>query len=561
MIWLRPHIGADALLAGPWCWPREGERLERTIVRLGAAPAPRLGSIAAITVQNDTVVLWHVARGQRGGTGATLGPAVRVSWREAGIAVPRGLPVLWNSMHDATARLPDISYLASVRSSPGVPDLRYPIDGPSFGLAFCLSLASIVLDCPLPGDLVASAAVDAAGNVGPVGGLEQKVAGLIRMAPHVTRLIVAAPQRMEAEAHAGEHLRIVPVTHAAEAVDVAFAERLSSLIVAAGEDPQRRDELTASFFRLALMGSDVLVDWAPVRRGARLALDRWTDLPPAARYELEFAHAVAARHDVNAGAVGMPPDGWLAARPRMIRTQVIAHLVQQSADAGMPEPARIEPQALALLDHAVEESSPPELRLRGALARLQAVTGRADEALISQECLAQAFAAIYADGDIAYPLAEWARLAGARNDAASLQRAQAFHERMLGAGSYRGLGPRYVELALIRGRLLIDPGDAAARDVAAQMGADAALPDHVRWCADRWAGASRREALADAASRGAPLAIRNLELARLDDALEAGDETTANACVVALERYDPGPMSHLRRSGASAADIARLYPY
>ena len=256
MIWLRPHVGADALRAGPWCWPRDGERLERALARLGPLPAPRVGSIAAITVQQDTVVLWHVARGQRGVTGATLGPAVRVSWREAGIAVPRGLPVLWNSMHDATARLPDITYLASVRSAPGVPDLRYPIDGPSFGLAFCLSLASIVLDCPLPGDLVASAAVDAAGNVGPVGGLEQKVAGLIRMAPHVTRLIVAAPQRLEAEAHAGTHLRVVPVSHAAEAIDVAFAERLSDLIVAAGEDPQRRDELTASFFRLALMGSE-----------------------------------------------------------------------------------------------------------------------------------------------------------------------------------------------------------------------------------------------------------------------------------------------------------------
>lgn len=561
MIWLRPHIGADALRAGPWCWPREGERLERAIARLGAMPMPHIGSIPAITVQHDTVVLWQVARGERGGTGATLGPAVRASWREAGIAVPRGLPVLWNSMHDATARLPDITYLASIRSSPGVPDLRYPIDGPSFGLAFCLSLASIVLDCPLPGDLVASAAVDAAGNVGPVGGLEQKVAGLIRMAPHVTRLIVAAPQRLEAEEHAGTHLRIVPVTHAAEAVDVAFAERLSGLIVAAGEDRQRQDELTASFFRLALMGSDVLVDWAPVRRGARLALDRWADQPEAARYELEFAHAVAARHDVNSGAVGMPPDGWLATRPRMIRTQVIAHLVQQSADAGVPAPSVIEPQALALLDHDIGESSAPELRLRGALARLQAVTGRAGDALTCQERLAHAFAAIYADGDIAYPLSEWARLAGALGDSASLQRAQVFHDRMLGAGAYRGLGPRYVELALIRGRLLVDPDDRAAREMAAQLGADAALPDHVRWCADRWAGVMRGEALRQAAQGGAPLAMRNLALAELDAALAAGDVAAADTRVDALERYDPGPVGHLRRAGASAAEVARLYPY
>ena len=81
-----------------------------------------------------------------------------------------------------------------------MPDLRYPIDGPSFGLALTLSLASIVFDCALPGDIVASATVDAAGNVGPVGGLDRKIAGLQRMAPRVTRLIVAASQRDEAEA-------------------------------------------------------------------------------------------------------------------------------------------------------------------------------------------------------------------------------------------------------------------------------------------------------------------------------------------------------------------------
>ena len=561
MPWLRPHVAPDAEAAGPWCWPRDGDRLRQAIARRGDVPVPAPGSIAAITVQHETVVLWHVARGRPGGTSATLGTALRRSWRDAGIAVPRGLPVLWNSMHDATRRAPDITYLASIRQSPGVPDLRYPIDGPSFGLAFCLSLASTVLDCPLPGDLVASAAVDAAGNVGPVGGLAVKVAGLIRMAPHVRRLVVAASQQAEAQAQAGDRLDVVGVTHAAEAVDEAFSGRLSSLMVAAGHDSDRRDELTSSFFRLALMGSDVLVDWAPVRRGAKLALDSWQDLPDDRRYDLEFAHAVAARHDANAGVIGLPPAGWLAGRPRMVRVQVIAHLVQQAADTGAPDPSLIEPHAVALLDHDMAESSGAELRLRGALARLEAVTGRARQAHDVQRRLAHAFAAIYADADIAYPLAEWARLAGALRDAPSLREAQDFHDRMLGAGSYRGLGPRYVELALVRGRLLLDPRDADARAAAAAIGADAALPDHVRWCGDRWAGAARREALARASGRGSALAARCLTLAQLDEALLSGNRADADACIEALERYDPGPVGHLRRSGASAAEIARLYPY
>jgi hypothetical protein len=529
--------------------------------RYGDVPAPRIGSIAAVTVQSDTVVLWHVAQGRPGGTGATLGPAIRASWRDAGIAVPRGLPVLWTSMHDATARSPDITCLASIRSTSGVPDLRYPIDGPSFGLAFCLGLASSVLDCPLPGDIVASATVDAAGNVGPVGGLARKVAGLVRMAPQVTRLVVAAAQRSEAEAEAGDHLHIVPVTHAAEAIDVAFGDRLSGLIVDAGQDAQRRTELTASFFRLALMGSDGLVDWAPVMRGAKLALDRWTDISADGRYRLEFALAVAARHHANGGVIGMPPGAWLASLPRMLRVQLLAHLTQQSADTGAPAPDVIEQPAARELDHPIEESSPAELRLRGALARLASVTGHPGTALAAQERLAHAFAAIYADQDVAYPLAEWARLAGALGDEASLRRAQAFHDRMLGVGGYRGLGPRYVELALLRGRLFVNADDAEARDAAWQLGSDATLPDHVRSCAQRWAGGAGREALQQAALRGDPVAARNLELAQLDDAVRVGNDGAAAACVDALESYDPGPVGHLRRTGASAETIARLYPY
>ncbi len=560
MPWLRPHLADEALAAGPWCWPGPGDRLDRLIARRGAIPSPRVGSLAALTVQDDTVALWHVAAGGPGG-GATLGPVTRASWREAGIAVPRGLPVLWTSMHDATARLPDITCLASIRSDLGVPDLRHPIDGPSFGLAFCLSLSSTVLDCALPGDIVASAAVDAAGVVGPVGGLPEKVAGLVRMAPHITRLMVAASQREEAAAHAGGRLQVVPVTHASEAIEFAFGDRLSTLLVAAGRDPDRREQLTESFFRLALIGSDALVDWGPVARGASDALRHWTDLPPEARHRLTFAHAVAARHHVNGGTLDEIPEQWIASLPRMVRVQVVAHVVQQSADTGTPAPSLVESLAARSTDTDIAESSVPELRLRGALARLQAVTGREAAALSTQEALARACAAVYADQDVAYPLSEWARLAGALRDAPALRRARAFHDRMLGAGSYRGLGPRYVELAIVRGRLLLQPDDLDARTLARQLGADATLPDHVRWSADRWAGDAGREALEVAARGGNPVAARNLALASLDEALRAGNAAAAEACVDALESYDPGPVRHLRRAGATPADVARLYPY
>lgn len=558
---LRPHFADDAFAAGPWCWPRDGDRLGAVLRRHGAVPASAVGSTAAITVRGGSAVLWHVRAGRSADQGATLGPETRASWRHAAIAVPRGLPVLWSSMHDATARLPDVRWLASVRSSQGIEDTSAPIDGPSFGLAFCLMLASVVLECALPGNLVASAAVDPAGVVGPVGGLVDKVRALSRMAPRVTHLLVAASQRDEAEAAAGDRLAIVPVTHASEAIDAAFGAQLADLIVAAGRDPGRRADLTESFFRLALVGSSSLVDWGPVARGASDALAHWADLPPDARHRLTFAHAVAVRHASNSGALDSPPDAWIASLPRMVRVQVVAHLVQQSADTGRPSAGDAERLAARWIDTPLEDSAPPELRLRGALARLHAVTGAPQSALATQEALARAFAAIYQDHDVAYPLSEWARLAGALRDEDALRRAEAFHDRMRAAGDYTGLGPRYVELALVRGRALLHPDDSDACARAAPLAGDATLPDHVRWSAARWAGQAGRAALERAAASGDVMAERNLALARLDEAIRAGDASGADTCVDVLARLDPGPLGHLRRAGSSAETIARMYPY
>jgi len=116
-------------------------------------------------------------------------------------------------------------------------------------------------------------------------------------------------------------------------------------------------------------------------------------------------------------------------------------------------------------------------------------------------------------------------------------------------------------MRLVRGRLLLEPGDETARTAAMQLGGDITLPDHLRWAAHRWAGTAFRPPLVEAAAHGNVLASRNLMMLDLDTAIAAGDLETAAACVVALERYDPGPAGHLIRSGARPSDVARLYPY
>jgi hypothetical protein len=356
-------------------------------------------------------------------------------------------------------------------------------------------------------------------------------------------------------------MRVIGVARAADAIEHAFGDTLSQLLVDAGSDPERREELTAGFFRLALVGSDAIVDWAPVARGAALAVDRWPSGGPDAGWRLEFARAVAARHQNNSGIVGMPPEAWFDTVPRMLRLQVLAHLVQQSADTGTPEAAIIETRARRELTARLEDAAVQELRLRGALGRLCAVTGRAFQAHDDQRSIALAFAALYAEDDVARPLSEWSRLAGALGNASSLNAACALHDQLLGRGGYSGLGARYVELAITRARLMLDASDEGARAMAVTLCDDVTLPDHVRWSAHRWAGERARPALEQAAREGDGLAARNLVLARLDSAVAGDDDVEANACVGTLESYDPGPVGHLRRSGASASDVARLYPY
>ena len=525
-------------------------------------PEAGLGCLPAVSVNehDDTVIAWRIAPGRRA-PGTTLGPQMRESWRAAGVALPRAVPVLWRSVRDATRQLPEITPLHGLRTTPGFIDPGVLVEGPSFGLAFCLHLASVVLGCPIPPDVVATAAIDASGTVLPVGGLERKIVSIAALLPRVTDVLVSADQEDDARRVAPSSIRVIGITRAADAIEHVFGDALSRLLVEAGTDPERREELTTSFFRLALVGSDSIVDWAPVARGAALALEHWSDLSADARYRLDFARAVAARHSDNSGRIAMPPNGWLDGRPRMLRIQVVAHLVQQCSDTGVPHPDRIEPLARELLAADLHEAAEPQLRLRGAVARLEALTGRGQDALVAQESLAGVLAELHAYADIAYPLSEWCRLAGALQDAASLQRAAAFHERLSSTGGLEGLGARYVELALVRGRLLLDAGDETARAIAVQLSGDFTLPDHLRWAAHRWGASACRPALLEAAGQGNVLASRNLALLQLDEAVAAGDADAAIASVETLAQYDPGPMEHLRRSGATPAVVARFYPY
>jgi hypothetical protein len=221
----RPDLARQLRLA-PWCWPPEGhprlafaQEISASEVPIGLSP----GIAPGVTVwREQAVTLWRVEIDDGSvRSEATLSADARQAWENAGCALPRSVPVLWESVRATTQRSPVLSRIESFAHS-GTAILESAIDGPSFGLTFGLVLSSRVFGLPLPADLAASAALDANGRVQSVDGLAQKIAGLLALAPRITRLIVAEAQREDAKEAAGDTLDVFGVRTLGEALTIVF---------------------------------------------------------------------------------------------------------------------------------------------------------------------------------------------------------------------------------------------------------------------------------------------------------------------------------------------------
>jgi hypothetical protein len=274
------------LLTAPWCWPPPQSRGRDLLVdALGPAPTLEPGRAPAVTVRGESTTLWCLDTGANssapfrdapGFSRVPLGPAAQASWRAACLALPRSLPVLWRRVCDARYDLPVGTFLRSHREVAGLDERERVLEGSAFGVTFFLQLASRVLDVPLPGDVLAAAGIDEHGRALPIDAIATRVTGLAAMAPSIRRVVVCASQATEAKtAAAAAGVEIVPVTSAGDALAVLLEASLADRIVAAGTDADHRAELVEAFFRLALVGRGPAADWAPIERGATMALREW----------------------------------------------------------------------------------------------------------------------------------------------------------------------------------------------------------------------------------------------------------------------------------------------
>ena len=570
------------LLTAPWCWPPPQSRGRDLLVdALGPAPALEPGRAPEVSVRGESATLWCLDAGATsaapfrdapGFSRAPLGPVARASWRAACLALPRTLPVLWRRVYDYSRELPSGTFLRSHREVPNLDDRERVLEGATFGLTFFLLLASRVINQALPGDVLAAAGIDEQGRTLPVEGLGSRLSGLTAMAPSIRRVLVCASQAAEAQATASAAgVEIIPVTSGADALAAVFESALSDHLVAAGTDADHRGELVEAFFRQALMGRGTARDWSPIERGATMALREWP-LDDDQAYRLQFAAAVAARHDRGGGELPLPdemrsPHAWLQRQPAPLRFTLLTHLVRQSAESGTPSWPKTEALALRALPTRFEDALRPHLTLMAALARLWAITGREVTALVLDRRLARAFAEAFAEAEVAGPLAEIFRLAGVLHDRGAFEDADDLREQVLTAGGFGLLGAPHVELARARALVMLGRLEDSVLDTLSALAGDTNASEHVRGSASRWFVRALRARRHDdtAAERLARFEQeagdeRYVVLAHLDAAIAAGDAERAASFVARLGKLDPGPVGHLLAVSTDPAYIATRYP-
>ena len=392
----------------PALWPLEAHaRAHRYARRLrpDGAPAPTPGQALVVAVRGDAGEVWGIDVGHApsGEVGEFVQDAIS-AWEDAVCALPRNLPVLWTSSAGYTARPPRASSVHAHNRSG-----HATLAGRSFGLTFALALASKLVGVALPVDVIATATVSDSGVLGRVDGLRAKLEAVLSVAPRIRRVLVAREQQEEAialvtELGARDLLVVRGYERLGQAYDACFPS-LARHLVERGRDEARRVEIVDAFFRLTLIDRHYVSSWRPIATAAGLAAESWRDsLTKDQMQRLAFARAVAKRHYEEAGELFLPDAAWLESFSPPLRIKLLAHVVQQAASTGSPDPVKLVELAERYLPDASDRFA-PHLELLGALGRLKAtVFGDLLGALELQHQACQGWAAMFDYGQMTYPL-------------------------------------------------------------------------------------------------------------------------------------------------------------
>jgi len=541
----RSRRSVEDQLGTPWGWP-EDSALADLAARVASAPGGRVSPGSTLIVSVEAEGLWILRRGGRTPDAVEFQATAAASARLALRLVARDLPLYadpaaLHRTHDWFA-----TKFALQRYTPA-------LDGESFGLSFALATSSALLEVPVPTDIIASARLTAGGSLEPVAGLERKIELVIEDALGVTKFLVAAAQRDEAERAAKNFadrraLTIVPVGNFRDAFRYVFSSVVDNLRATWTESNGER--LIDEVFRTCLYGTPTVMPWKAIAELAANLVSREQD--GRRLWKLALANAIARRHLGDSSVrLEWPSDEELASMHRSLRLRLIAQIVQSASDGGH-DPLGAARRATRSLRDPLERGI-EDLVLLGAIGRARAAAGQYEEAIRDLDEAVRGWREVAAEHESSHALSELLRLLGITGQAAHIgelceTHVQAFE--LLPQVSEVSIG--FVVVAA--GRALVQVGRfEAALSYLGDARPWPPLPRHLegareRWCARALDGLGRVD---DAAARRRKLAklaelaldhdegLRDqADLAELDAAIRGGDPT--HAIVRKLEASDDG---------------------
>jgi tetratricopeptide (TPR) repeat protein len=457
-----------------------------TVDEVAAAALPTRGRFApAATVASPLLLAANDAGGSLWTLASPNAPAhpeaVRLheesarAYEHAGRRANSALPLVADPMALWSRGIPHVVPVSPPPEGVGV------VRGESFGLAFFLAHVSRALGVPIPADVAATAAIAPDGSLCAVDCLEQKVDVLVRWAPAVRRLLVAAEQTEEAAEcvarRVGAGVRVIGLRRDDDAWPEVFdpsGTELEGALQARWSERAVASRAARAIFRFSLTHPPFNLNWKGVGRTADLLVqandgsDRWRAAVAAA---IAWRHANAPR---PLGVEDMPRD-----LRHLDRMTVLIHGVQAANDDVSGDWRAVAARAEQELP-APDREGREDLKLLGALGRLYASWGELERA---RELLWRAVA-IWCDLDefqeASYPLAEWFRVIGLMGDVEELHRFDVPPEVFAGRG-----GP-YVRLSRGRAYVLCGMPERARVDLDGTHTAWNDTPLHLQASRARW---------------------------------------------------------------------------
>lgn len=555
-------------------------------------------------------------------TGELTGEAKRTWDRRVLPAVSSTLPLLWSSPTTAWKNLRDITDMeaefinalygdeADMSGSP------LTLDGPSVGLGFALAFASHLLDKSLPGDIVASAAIDKTGSLDGVDGLAAKLQVVETLAPGLEKFLVSTSDRRELKEREDIDLdalrvEVVGVDTVREALSVIWGDKSSDLtsvleshLLELGADPNEREAVANSLLTLARGHRRQCRSWTPVRNAAECPLEQWSeDLEPTQREKLEEAANIARRFvgdtDPDQDFQTLPEDigEFIDRHGHPSWFNRLAQLIQQSTDTGYPSHEQLPELYRDFLDEEIQKANPDILQALGAWGRHRSIRGYHHEALELAKNLTEKWcqrsrvdSLSDVSREITYPLSEWYRLSGTLEDEDSFLAAESLTDEIEDDLNDFDWLPQYIAWPRARALFWFGRGDEAhtAFEELKQPGDPTRkVAFHVRCSCIRYLArlheAAGRNSTADdlrhtlrhTAEAGqddeqkvADAALQ-LDLLRLDRALAGTSDERPKEALERLKETRPYPATHLveavEETTISDATVARYvsrhFPY